>query len=125
MDSRAYAWSKRAADAPLAALLLLLVVPVALVGLAPVRRRLLPEFGETVCVGRGGGTFALRHEIVAEGRSAFTRRLARSPLRRWPALLAVLAGELSFVGPRPLDVNEARTLAPADRDRFAVTPGLV
>jgi N-acetylglucosaminyldiphosphoundecaprenol N-acetyl-beta-D-mannosaminyltransferase len=67
----------------------------------------------------------LRREIVRKGNSAATRWLARSALSDWPALLSIFTGHASFVGPRILDARAAAALAPVDRDRFSVPPGLV
>jgi N-acetylglucosaminyldiphosphoundecaprenol N-acetyl-beta-D-mannosaminyltransferase len=125
MKPLAHAFAKRAFDLLLAAALLVVVAPIACVALLPVRRRLLPSFGSVARAGRDGRTFLLRHEVLGERRSPLLRRLARSPLPQWPVLLGILAGDLSFVGPRPLELAEAAALAPPDRDRFAVRPGLV
>jgi len=120
-----YALAKRALDAALAGTLLVLCAPVALVALAPLRQRALPMMAATVCAGRAGRSFVLRRETVRSGDSAATRWLARSALPDWPVLLSILAGHASFVGPRILDAREAAALAPSDRDRFVVPPGLV
>jgi N-acetylglucosaminyldiphosphoundecaprenol N-acetyl-beta-D-mannosaminyltransferase len=125
MGRATYPLVKRVLDALLAGTLLVLSLPVALVALAPLRQRVLPRMAATACAGRAGRPFTRRREIIRSGDSAATRWLSRSALADWPVLLSVLAGHVSFVGPRILDVREAAALAPADRDRFAVSPGLV
>lgn len=125
MEPLAYRAGKRAFDLLLAAALLILFAPIAWAALVPVRRRLRPVFGRVACAGRGGRPFRLLHEAVGNGSSPFARRLQGSFLPRWPVLLNILAGDLSFVGPRPMPVAEADALAAADRDRFAARPGLV
>jgi N-acetylglucosaminyldiphosphoundecaprenol N-acetyl-beta-D-mannosaminyltransferase len=125
MDRTHYPLAKRVSDVALATALLVLCVPVALVILAPLRPRLLPRMAATLCAGRAGRPFLLRREILRSGESAATRWLARSALPHWPALLAILAGHISFVGPRILDARAADALPAPDRDRFSVPPGLV
>jgi N-acetylglucosaminyldiphosphoundecaprenol N-acetyl-beta-D-mannosaminyltransferase len=125
MNRAPYPLAKRLLDVTLAAALLVLFVPVALALLAPLRERLLPRMKATVCAGRAGRPFVLRREIVRSDESAATRWLARSALPDWPVLLSILAGHVSFVGPRILDARSAAALPAPDRDRFAVPPGLV
>jgi len=119
MKHLAYEATKRGADLLAALALLAIAVPLAALALAPVRRGLLPRLAATTCIGRGGRPFALRRELLAGEGS----RLAW--LADWPVLLAIVAGHASLVGPRILSKGEAATLAAADRDRFAVRPGLV
>jgi N-acetylglucosaminyldiphosphoundecaprenol N-acetyl-beta-D-mannosaminyltransferase len=111
--------ARRGVDLMAALALLAIAVPLAVLALAPARRSLLPRFAATMCVGRAGRSFALRREVLARqgGRQAW--------LADWPVLLSIVAGHVSFVGPRILSVDEAAALAAADRDRFAVRPGLV
>ena len=125
MAGLAYACGKRALDVVLAASLLAVCAPLALVALAPVRRGLLPRLASVTCIGRAERRFRLRFETVAPGRSRFARLLAGSALPRWPVLLSVVAGHVSLVGPRVLDAAEAAALPAPERDRFAVRPGLV
>ncbi len=46
-------------------------------------------------------------------------------MKYYPRLAAVFLGRLSFVGPRPMAPEDAEALAPEERARFAVRPGLV
>jgi N-acetylglucosaminyldiphosphoundecaprenol N-acetyl-beta-D-mannosaminyltransferase len=117
--------ARRTLDVAGAAALLALAFPLACVALAPARGRPWPRLGTTVCAGVDARAFLLRHEILGREARGFAWRLARSALADWPVLLAVLRGHMSLVGPRVMRLEEATALAPADRDRFAVRPGLV
>jgi N-acetylglucosaminyldiphosphoundecaprenol N-acetyl-beta-D-mannosaminyltransferase len=125
MAGLAYAVVKRATDLALAVLLLAILAPVALLALVPLRGRLLPRLAATPCAGRQGRYFLLLHEELDAGGSAFTRLLAGCGLARWPALVAIVAGHVSLVGPRILTLSEARMLEPGERERLDVRPGLV
>lgn len=64
--------------------------------------------------------------LPVRARTTLIGRLCRACGMRWyPALIGVLAGRLSFVGPRPLTPAEAAALPEEARVRFAVRPGLV
>lgn len=119
MKRLAYEVTKRAVDLMAALALLAIAVPMAALALAPVRRGPWPRFAATSCIGRSGRAFALRREVLAGQAS----RLAW--LADWPVLLAIIAGHASFVGPRILSQEEAAALDAAERDRFAVRPGLL
>ncbi len=119
MKRFAYEATKRGADLLAALALLAIAVPLASLALAPVRRGLLPRLVTTTFIGRSGRPFALRREVLA-------RQGGRLPwLAHWPLLLAIVAGHASFVGPRILSKDEAAALEAAERDRFAVRPGLL
>jgi N-acetylglucosaminyldiphosphoundecaprenol N-acetyl-beta-D-mannosaminyltransferase len=123
MPALAYAAAKRSLDAVLAGALLAVVAPLALVALVPLRGW-RPRIAGTPCAGRRGRRFILRVEATDPPRSAFTWLIASCGLARWPVLLSVIAGDVSFVGPRILTATEAGALAPDERERFAVRPGL-
>jgi N-acetylglucosaminyldiphosphoundecaprenol N-acetyl-beta-D-mannosaminyltransferase len=114
-----YEPSKRAIDLLVAVALLAIVAPLATVALATARRGLLPRLAATRCVGRAGRRFERLREVLTDEGS----RLAW--LADWPVLLAVIAGHASLVGPRIVSAEEAAALDAADRDRFAVRPGLL
>jgi lipopolysaccharide/colanic/teichoic acid biosynthesis glycosyltransferase len=50
--------------------------------------------------------------------------LARSGLDELPQLINIIKGEMAFVGPRPLPVNEAHKIPVKYQARFSVLPGL-
>lgn len=50
--------------------------------------------------------------------------LSRTGIDELPQLLNIIRGEMSFVGPRPLPVAEARQVPKRYRMRFSVNPGI-
>lgn len=50
--------------------------------------------------------------------------LSRTGLDELPQLINIIKGEMSFVGPRPLPVTEARKLSKAWQFRYQVKPGI-
>jgi len=120
----AYEVAKRAADLSLALLLLAIVIPVALLALAPARGLAWPRLAASLCVGRAGRRFVVRCELIRPAGSRLIDGIAHSWLPHWPMLLSIVAGHASFVGPRILSVEEAQALPESDRDRFVVLPGL-
>ena len=54
----------------------------------------------------------------------FGKFLAHSALDELPQLINIIKGEMAFVGPRPLPVNEAEMIPKKYNARYTVLPGL-
>lgn len=50
--------------------------------------------------------------------------LSKTGLDELPQLINIIKGEMAFVGPRPLPVEEANTIPSQFHDRFSVLPGI-
>lgn len=98
---------------------------VALIGLGPVAV-ILATYGRMRTHRSGLVYQAVRGEYG--GRTGFLlfseQTVAWAPLRGVPALLAVLAGRMSLVGPRPVTLDPARFARTGDQPLTAVKPGL-
>lgn len=98
-------------------LLLLLLSPVALtVAIAGWLRGARPVLERRTVVGVGG--WPVRMPLLSK------RITTRMPLRGAPALLCVLAGRMSLVGPRPIAQDEAAKYARWEPLLVAMRPGL-
>lgn len=106
---------KRLFDIVIATVALICIAPLGLgtIAIAVVRRR-TPIFRVERIHGRGGG--ALRLPLLTHGASKLL------PVRGMPAFVAVLAGTLSIVGPRPRLLKDAP--APLTLELAAIKPGL-
>jgi len=54
----------------------------------------------------------------------FGRFLAHTALDEIPQLMNIIKGEMSFVGPRPLPIDEAKKIPKKYEKRFTVLPGM-
>ena len=91
------------------------------------------------CSGRKGepvrytvfATATIRHDEEgrllpeAERTTGMGKVLRSCGMKYYPALLAVFAGGLSFVGPRPMSLSDAAAVGEDASVRFSVRPGLV
>ena len=78
--------------------------------------------------GRIARSYVFVTERTEEGErqtTAVGRILRGCGMKYYPRLAAVFLGGLSFVGPRPMALEDAEALSPEERARFAVRPGLV
>jgi lipopolysaccharide/colanic/teichoic acid biosynthesis glycosyltransferase len=107
--------------------LCLLPLVLAVIGIAWVASlldRAGPPLATTVVLGRGGrpfGLFSLQKSSREQVSGSWRRRIAGSRLGKLPALLNVLAGQLSLVGPRAVPMTpESRASVPLSW----VRPGL-
>jgi lipopolysaccharide/colanic/teichoic acid biosynthesis glycosyltransferase len=117
----------------------LLLLPVLLVVALLVRLKLgSPVLFRQQRPGLGGRPFVmLKFRTMSDARDSngellpdevrlgrFGRWLRASSLDELPALLNVLAGEMSLVGPRPLLMEYLRLYTPEQNRRHAVRPGI-
>jgi lipopolysaccharide/colanic/teichoic acid biosynthesis glycosyltransferase len=54
----------------------------------------------------------------------FGKLLARTGLDELPQLINIIKGEMSFVGPRPLPIQEANKIPKKYQNRFSLLPGI-
>ncbi len=52
------------------------------------------------------------------------RFLAHTTIDELPQLINIIRGEMSFVGPRPLPVSEAKKITKKYEERFSIQPGM-
>jgi lipopolysaccharide/colanic/teichoic acid biosynthesis glycosyltransferase len=130
---------KRLFDMVAAALALLLLVPVLVLLVWQVRRKLgIPVLFRQSRPGRYGEPFemikfrTMRDAFDAEGRplpdserlTAFGRWLRATSLDELPELWNVLKGDMSLVGPRPLLLEYLPLYTPEQARRHEVRPGI-
>jgi lipopolysaccharide/colanic/teichoic acid biosynthesis glycosyltransferase len=134
-----YELVKRAVDLAGAALLLVLLSPVlATIGVAVRLRMGAPVLFRQLRPGRHGRPFTmLKFRTMVDAHdpdgaplpdsarlTALGRFLRRTSLDELPALLNVLAGEMSLVGPRPLLMEYLPLYTAEQRHRHDVPPGI-
>ncbi len=134
--SSSYDRIKRLGDVTLAALLLVLGLPVLmLVAVLIVAESGRPVLFKQTRIGRGGIRFEiLKFRTLRAGAhdpsnprycvTRFGRVLRRWGLDELPQLWNVLRGEMSLVGPRPTLPEQVAAYGTFERRRLAVRPGL-
>jgi len=134
----ATAAARRAFDVAVAAAAAPLVVPLIAVAAVAVALELRewPLYGSPR-LGRGGATFRMWRLRTMRPARASSAGLARPELTRVgrvvrdvslddaPGLLNVLRGEMSVVGPRPMEPERVDLADPAWREILSVRPGLL
>ncbi len=122
---------KRWFDVTLALLGLVMAVPLGLVfGLLVRLTSKGPVFFLQERLGRNGQVFCMiKFRSMAEASQDVTRVggwLRETAMDELPQLINILRGQMSFVGPRPLMVEEAKAILEQGKTqwRFQVAPGL-
>ena len=150
---RAYEIAKRSFDIAAASLLLILTAPILLISIIAVRATSPGRvFFRQSRAGRNGIPFQMyklrtmvasaeddkelfrRHNELPTGPcfkmkndprvTCVGRMLRRASIDELPQLVNVLRGDMSFVGPRPLPLDEVRRDTPDQALRLTVKPGL-
>lgn len=121
---------KRLLDIVLSAMLLLLLMPFFLTALvAQIIAGISPLFRIDNMIGKNGVRYGMLN-LNTERTGLFGavgRILYRTRFYKFPALLNILLGQMSFVGPRPEDeetAKELRTKIKFYNRRFQIRPGL-
>lgn len=70
----------------------------------------------------GGPVFKIYHDPRFTSIGKF---LSHTGLDELPQLFNIVRGDMAFIGPRPLPVDEARSLKPWQRQRHSVKPGII
>jgi len=121
---RAEAALKRLLDAVTAVALLLLWSPALAASAALCGARGARPLSTVERAGLGGRTYRMLVYRDAPCESAGRRFARRHGLHRLPALVNVLRGEMSLVGPAPAAPGEVAGLGPGERIRFDARPGI-
>lgn len=121
---RAGAGLKRALDAAAAAGLLVVWSPVLAVSALLSAMRGAAFLGTVERAGLGGRTYGMFVLREREAPSAARRFASRHGLASFPALLNVLRGEMSLVGPSPAEAGSLDSFDARERLRFDARPGI-
>jgi N-acetylglucosaminyldiphosphoundecaprenol N-acetyl-beta-D-mannosaminyltransferase len=111
---------KRALDMVLAAVVLLLTLPLTVLVAMLLKLQCAPVLSSEVRLGRFCVPFS-QHAFAVGSQSW----LARCGLAQLPTLWNVLVGEMSFIGPRAVGPNELSPRDQAMRARYNVPPGFI
>jgi GT2 family glycosyltransferase/lipopolysaccharide/colanic/teichoic acid biosynthesis glycosyltransferase len=116
---------KGALDGVCAVLVLVLCSPVfALMSVRAARRGEGPALAAIPRAGRGGTTFGMFVPGTGSRRGPLSRFAAGHGLAWTPAVVNVLRGEMSFVGPQPAPPVDLEELDLRQRLRFDARPGI-
>jgi lipopolysaccharide/colanic/teichoic acid biosynthesis glycosyltransferase len=121
---RAGAGLKRALDATAAAGLIALWSPALAVSALLAAMRGGAPLGTVKRAGLGGGTYRMFVLTTRKSPSALRRFASRHGLASFPALLNVLRGEMSLVGPSPAEADSLDSFDARERLRFDARPGI-
>lgn len=121
---RAGAGLKRTLDATAAAGLIALWSPALAVSALLSAMRGAGPLGTVERVGLGGRTYGMFVLADRKTPSAFRRFASRHGLASFPALLNVLRGEMSLVGPSPAEAGSLDSFDARERLRFDARPGI-
>lgn len=119
--------SKRFFDIALSLALLSIFIPVGvLVYILLLVSGANPRLNIINCVGKNGRIFGMLNFNISDKKSLVQQFLYRGNLYKFPELINILIGKMSFVGPRPESpklVSEMRTKIRFYNRRFQVRPG--
>lgn len=117
---------KRATDVALAVAALVLLAPLMLMLAATLRLALgRPIVTEEKLIGFGGEPFTAYRFRTAPGGEETVACLKAFGLDKVPQLFNVLRGDMSFVGPQPLALDERGGTPPHASEYFRARPGLI
>jgi GT2 family glycosyltransferase/lipopolysaccharide/colanic/teichoic acid biosynthesis glycosyltransferase len=115
---------KRLLDAVTALALLLAWSPALAVSAAACAARGRRPLSTVECAGLGGRPYRMLVHGDERAGSAGRRFARRHGLHRLPALVNVLRGEMSLVGPAPVGPDAVAGRGPGERIRFDARPGI-
>ena len=122
---RADAGIKRAFDVVAAALLIAAWAPLLLVtSVATLIGRRTGPLSSVECAGLGGKTFSMHVLREVDEPSALRRFTLCHGLSVFPAVINVLKGDMSFIGPRVVAPVDPDSLSLRERLRFDARPGI-
>lgn len=120
--------SKRFFDVTVAILLFLILLPIGIIFyILMLASAVTPVLSVINVVGKNGRVFGMLNYNVFHRKTAIQRLLYFSNLYKFPELVNIIMGKMSFVGPRPETPDDVKILRDKIRfynRRFQVRPGL-